>query len=65
MKEKLTIRSHRRGEMKARKPLMTSVENYDKIDAIAEQVRRPKGEIIDLIIEFAIPYIEVEEEKDD
>lgn len=44
------------------KPLKVSVETHAKVKHLAEATRRPISEVANILIEFALSHVKIEEE---
>ena len=63
--DQLIIKANAKTKSELRKPLMINANNFEKIQKIAEETGYSKGVLGDLLVEFALKRIVVEDNEED
>ena len=59
--DKLVIKSNVKAEQVLRKPLMVDAKIFDRIQEISNETRYRKGQLGDMLLEFALERLVIDE----
>lgn len=63
--DQLVIRRNKRHESTVRKPLMISADVYDRLEALVPETGYVKGILGDMLLEFALERLVIEDPKEE
>lgn len=63
--DQLIFKANAKTKSELRKPLMINANNFEKIQRIAEETGYSKGALGDLLVEFALKRIVIEDNEED